>query len=61
MIFNWQIFVSVHDNPSLAATAPGKEADAKKAKKKAKKAAQKVQEEAKKGVYRTVSLTSCRR
>jgi hypothetical protein len=44
-----QIFVSVHDNPSLL-VASTKETDAaKKAKKKAKKAAQKVQED-KKGV-----------
>ncbi|KAJ7057790.1 NMDA receptor-regulated protein 1-domain-containing protein [Mycena amicta] len=45
------IFVAVHDNPSLAtdAAASGQLTDAqKKAKKKAKKAAQKVQEEAKK-------------
>ena len=45
-----QVFVSVHDNPSLLAASSTKETDAaKKAKKKAKKAAQKVQED-KKGV-----------
>ena len=53
LIIHRQIYIQIHDDPSVSARASSSNlSDAeKKAKKKAKKAAQKVQEEAKKGTF----------